>query len=264
MENKVELTDTMIRDSFNKTEVDEKYYSIYKAEAKRCYDSLMKDCSDDDDNLESSLSLTDDYIKFYVEEAEKGHCHKWCESVAKEGITYGNDECIYRTAYDSLESDEKKIRELEIHTNSLSDDPIFRDRYKSMFEETIPNLKESTEEYTRTYHSLISEGKSEVYAQAYADVSRDVKPIYCKIYAEAYEVAIRHDMDSSDAHCFGYFCTETCDEPFSTTTSEFVERYQELWQKEFYLKVICDEYKRENNTEIDSSLLHYLKKQLGL
>lgn len=264
MENKVELTDTMIRDSFNKTGVDEKYYSIYKAEAKRCYDSLMKDCPDGDDNLESSLSLTGDYIKFYVEEAEKGHCHKWCESVAKEGITYGNDECIYRTAYDSLESDEEKIRELEIHTNSLSDDPIFRDRYKSMFEEGIPNLIENTEGYTRIYHFLINEGKSNIYAHAYAYVSNDLKPLFCEIYAEAYELAIQHGMDSSEAYCFGNLCTEACDFGYWVYIDDFLKKYQKTWQKDFYIKLIRDEIRREENREISSSLLNDLRKKMGL
>lgn len=264
MENKVELTDTMIRDSFNKTRVDEKYYSIYEAEAKRCYDSLMKDCPDDDDNLDSSLSLTDDYIKYYVEEAEKGHCHKWCESVAKEGVTYGNDECIYRIAYDNLGSDEEKIRELDIHTNSLSDDQIFRDRYKSMFEESVPNLIDNTEEYTRVYHSLIKEGKSNVYAHAYAYVSNDLKPLFCEIYAEAFELATQHGMDSSEAYCFGDFCTESCDQGYEVYIDCFLKQYNEDWEKEFYLHLICDEIKREEKREISSSLLTDLRKKLGI
>ena len=264
MENKEILTDTMIRNSFNKTGVDEKYYSIYETEAKRCYDSLMKDCPDDDDNLEGSLSLTDDYIKYYVEEAEKGHCHKWCESVAKEGVTYGNDEFIYRTAYDSLESDEEKSRELDIRTNSLSDDPIFRDRYKSMFEESIPNLIESTEEYTRTYHSLINEGKSDVYAHAYADVSNDLKPLFCEIYAEAFELATQHGMDSSEAYRFGDYCTEAYDYGLWPEIDDYLKKYNETWQKEFYVKLICDEIRRNERQEISSSLLNDLRKEMGL
>lgn len=264
MENKVELTDTMIRDSFNKTGVDEKYYSVYEAEAIRRYDSFMKECPDDDDNLDSSLSLTDDYIKYYIEEAEKGHCHKWCESVAKEGVTYGNDERIYRIAYDNLGSDEEKIRELDIHTNSISDDQIFRDRYKSMFEESISNLIENTEEYTRVYHSLIEEGKSNVYARAYADVFNDLKPLFCEIYAEAFELATQHGMDSSEAYCFGNFCTEACDYGLWPQIDDFLKKYKKTWQKEFYVKLICDEIRRVKKREIDSSLYKELMKQLGL
>ena len=260
----VELTDTMIRDSFNKTGVDEKYYSIYEAEAKRCYDSLMKDCPDDDDILESSLSLTDDYIKYYVEEAEKGHCHKWCDSVARICIQEGKEDWIYRDVYDGLESDEEKNRELDIHTNSLSDDPIFRDRYKSMFEESIPNLIESTEEYTRVYHSLIEEGKSNVYAHAYAYVSNDLKPLFCEIYAEAFELATQHGMDSSEAYCFGNLCTEACDFGYWVYIDDFLKNYQKTWQKDFYIKLICDEIRREENREISSSLLNDLRKKMGL
>lgn len=266
MENKVELTDTMIRNSFNKTGVDEKFYSIYEVEAKRCYDGLMKDCPEDNDNLESSLSLTDNYINYYVEEAEKGHCHKWCESVAKEGVTYGNgnNECTYRTAYDSLEFDEEKDRELDIHVNSLSDDPIFRNRYKSMFEEISCNLKENTEDYTREYHFQISEGKSKVYAHAYADVSSKFKPLFCEIYADAYELAIEHGMDSSEAQYFGDFCTEACDQDYEVNIDNYLKQYNEDWQKEFYLHLICDEIKREEKREVQPAELADIIKKLDL
>ena len=264
MENKEILTDTMIRNSFNKTGVDEKYYSIYETEAKRCYNSLMNDCPDDDDNIDSSLHLTDEYIKYYVEEAEKGQCPKWCSSVAKFSVSGGKDYWIYREAYDSLESDEEKERELEIHTNSLSDDPVFRERYISMFKECITNLKESTEEYTRTYHNLISKGKSEVYAHAYADMADEYKPFFCEIYADAYELATIHGMDSSEAYCFGDFCTEASDQGLWIYISKFIERYHERWQKEFYLKLVCDEIRSEEKREINASLLSDLKKELEI
>ncbi len=265
-----QLTDRMTQDAFAKTGIDEKYFPEYEAEVNRRFKALQNDCPDDDEtiyddcNALASLNLTDDYIRFYVEEAEKGHCHKWCDSVAKEGVTYGNDECIYRIAYDNLESDEEKSRELDIHTNSLSNDPIFIERYKSMFEENIPNLTENTEEYTRIYHSLIHEGKSEVYAHAYAYVSGDFKPFFCEIYAEAYELATKHGMDSTEAYCFGDFCTEACDQGYEVYIRDFLKQYNEDWQKEFYLHLICDEIKREEKREIQSAELAEIKMELGL
>ena len=267
---KYELTDTMIRQSFNNIEADEKYYKIYADEVKRCYQELQKDCPDDEDTTEeesnaySSIDLTNDYIKYYIEEAEKGQCPKWCASVAKNSVTGGEDYWIYREAYDSLDSDEEKERELVIHTNSLSDDPIFRGRYISMFKECITNLRENTEEYTRLYHSLISKGKSEVYSRAYADIAADYDPFFCEIYADAYELASEHGMDSSDAYCFGDFCTEAVDQGLWGYINQFVERYHEQWQKEFYLKLICDENRREEKRDINASLLSDLKKELEL
>lgn len=259
-----ELTDLMIRQSFEKTGVDQSYFPIYEAEAKRCFLALEKDCPDEDDNAESSLSLTDDYIKYYVEESEKGHCCKWCASVAEKSVTGGDEDGIYRDTYDSLDSAEEKERELNIHTNSLSEDPIFRERYKSMFEEGIANLKESTENYTRIFHSLIDKGRSEVYAHAYASVSEDYKPLFCEIYAEAYELGTKHGMDSSAAYCFGDYCTEACDQGYEIYIDSYIKQYHEVWQKEFYLKLICDEVCREEKRGIESSYLYDLKKKLGL
>lgn len=258
------LTDLMISQSFEKTGVKQSYFPIYEAEAKRCFLALEIECPDDDDNAESSLELTDDYIKYYVEESEKGHCHKWCASVAEKSVTGGNEDGIYRDTYDSLDSVEEKERELNIHTNSLSDDPIFRERYKSMFEECLTNLKENTENYTRVYHSLIAEGKSEVYAHAYAYVSADYMPLFCEIYAEAYELGIKHGMDSSSAYCFGDFCTEACDQGYENHIDSYIKQYHEVWQKELYLKLICDKIRREDYKEIDSAYLYDIKKMLGL
>lgn len=261
-----QLTDLMISHSFKCIGIDDKYFPVYKAEAKRCFLALEKDCPNEDDNAESSLGLTDDYIKYYVEEAVKGHCPKWCAIVAKDSVTGEKEYWSYRNAYDSLDSAEEKERELDIHTNSLSEDPIFRERYKSMFEEGFSDLKDSTEHYTRTYYSLINEGKSEVYAHAYAYVyvSNDYKPLFCEIYAEAYELATKHGMDSTQAYCFGDTCTDACDHGYEIFIDNFIKQYDEVWQREFYLKLICDEIRREENREIELSYLYYLKKILGL
>lgn len=62
------LTDVMIHNSFEKTGIDMKYFAVYEAEAKRCFQSLQGECPDDEDTTEddnnalSSLALTDDYI----------------------------------------------------------------------------------------------------------------------------------------------------------------------------------------------------------
>lgn len=267
-----QLTDTMIRQSFDNTGVDKMYFPVYEAEIKRCFYELQKDCPDDKDTIDEdsnaycSIDLANDFIKYYVEEAEKGHCPNWCKSVAKYSVAGVSDYWIYREAYDGLGSDEEKERELDIHTNSLNEDPVFRARYKMMFKDCIntSNLIKITEEYTRIYHLLISKGKSEVYACAYADMSDEYQPFYCEIYAEAYELASDHGMGSSEAYCFGDFCTEAVDQGLWTSVHKFNELYHEQWQKEFYLKLICDEIKQEEKREIDDSLLSVLKKELGL
>lgn len=256
------LTDSMIHQSFEKTGVDQSYFPIYEAEAKRCFLALEKDCPDEDDNAESCLSLTDDYIKYYVEESEKGHCCKWCASVAEKSVTGGDEDWIYRDTYDSLDSAEEKERELNIHTNSLSEDLIFRETYKWMFEDLIANPKESAENYTRIYHSLIDEGRSEVYAHAYAYVSNDFKPFFCEIYAEAYELGIKHGMDDSEAYCFGDTCTEAVDQDLWVEKDKFLERYHEDWQKEFYVELFQIEYEHKHDKKMPKHELELVKAKI--
>ena len=46
------LTDAMIHNSFEKTGIDMKYFAVYEAEAKRCFQSLQGDCPDDEATTE--------------------------------------------------------------------------------------------------------------------------------------------------------------------------------------------------------------------
>ena len=133
-----------------------------------------------------------------------------------------------------------------------------------MFEEGDSNLVENAEEYSRVYHSLIEEGKSDVYAHAYAYVFGAHEPPFCEKYANAFELATNHGRDSFEASCFGHFCAETSNYGLISDISILNENYKEQWQKEFYLKLLCDEIRKDEKREINASLLRDLRKKMGL
>ena len=67
-----QLTEEMIRSSFEETGVDEKYFSIYDRIVKRHFEYLSNEGSEEDEQTEednyaiSSLYLADEYISEYV------------------------------------------------------------------------------------------------------------------------------------------------------------------------------------------------------
>lgn len=245
-----ELTDLMIRQSFEKTGVDQSYFSIYEAEAKRQFSALEKDCPNEDDNVESSLALTNDYLKYYVEESEKGHCNKWADIFARYRVKHCPEETCVRLTLNTIDSEEEKEKEFDFHINSMSDDPIFRKRYKFLFNECDHNPRKLAELYCETYHRCIAEGKSILYAHAYADEIDYYKPNFCKIYAEAYETAIINGYDDFDAHNFGVVCVDAADDSFWVSISDYLRMYHEDWQKEFYFTLMKQEFEESEHRKM--------------
>ena len=150
-----QLTEAMIRTSFEETGIDEKYYPIYGKIAKRYFENLSNEGSNEDEQTEddnyavSSLNLADEYICYYVKEAEKGHCEQWCDTIAEKGET---DYWAYHDAYDFIENEEEKEKELSIHAKSLSKDPVFVERYIYLFRLLEENSYEMAEDYSKAFH----------------------------------------------------------------------------------------------------------------
>jgi len=132
----VELTENMIQDAFAKTGIDQKYYPQYYAMAKNRYEAFQKDDPDSEETPESecnaiaSLNVADDYIFIYSTEKDKGHCHEWCHSYAFDFLSGGTIDMHVQAALKSLNEDEKN-RELEIHANSIKDNPRIIESYLS-------------------------------------------------------------------------------------------------------------------------------------
>lgn len=73
-----------------------KCFPVYEIEIKRRYEALQNDLPDDEDSTEvdtsDSLRLTEDYIKYYIAEIEKGYLHKSNKYKTKQ---YRNDNTPY-------------------------------------------------------------------------------------------------------------------------------------------------------------------------
>jgi hypothetical protein len=247
------LTEAMIQISFEKTGIDEKYYPIYAKIAKRYFEDLSKEGSNEEEQTEedyyaiSSLNLADEYITYYAKEAEKGHCEQWCDTIAEKGEA---DYWAYRDAYDFIEDEEEKEKKLLIHAKSLSEDPVFVERYIYLFKEPEENSFEMAKEYTKAFHKCIDNGKSQNYANgyAYAVSENNYLDDFCKIFAEAYDLAKQHDKNDDEAISFGELCTDVLDQGiYSFLKKEHLKKYHEDWQLEFYYKKICEEEEQDRN-----------------
>lgn len=263
------LTDAMIHNSFDKTGIDMKYFAVYEAEAKRCYQSLQDDCPDDEDTTEddnnalSSLALTDDYIKFYVQEAEKGHNITWCESVARDSSSGEHKIWVVRNALEKIEDDKEKENELSIHAHSLNSDPIFVKRYVYLIHEIVPEAKEKAEDYCKAYHKCIKNGKSEIYAHAYADaVNEDFYPDFCEMYARAYELAVQHGMDDLDAHFYGDFCTDALVQGLWLYMDDYLKKYNKEWQVDFLIEILYEDIKEEKHRDLHKDECEEIKNEV--
>ena len=203
-----QLIETMIQGSFEKTEVDKKYFPIYDNIAKRYFEDLSNEGSDQDEQTEddnyavSSLNLAEEYISYYVREAEKGHCEQWCDTIADKGE---NDYWAYHDAYDFIDNEEQKEKELSIHANSLSEDPVFVERYIYLFKLLEENSYEMAKEYSKAFHHCIDNGKSQYYAQGYAYAVSEYNYLepFCHIFAEAYEAAKEQGKNDDEAISLG-------------------------------------------------------------
>lgn len=262
------LTDAMIHNSFEKTGFDMKYFAVYEAEAKHCFQELQGDCPDDEDSTEddnnalSSLALTDDYIKFYVQEAEKGHNNVWCESVARDSSSGEHEIWVVCNALAAIDDDKEKENELSIHAHSLSNDPIFVKRYIYLIHETEPEAKELAEDYCKAYHECIKNGKSEIYAHAYADaVNEDFCPDFCEMYARAYELAVQHGMDS-EALSYADFCTDALDQGLWLYMDDYLKKYNKEWQVDFLIEILCEDIKEDIPRDLHKDVYEEIKKDV--
>lgn len=153
-----ELTESIIKDFFLKTGVDEKYFSYYETELKRCHNAFREEYpydenEDDEERAEDEkmekacIECANDYIRYYVEEREKGHSHKWSDSVSRARVSGEHEFNVYYDAYSSIENDVERERELRIRAKSLFPDSFAQDRYIFLFKEQVVNPQKDTEEY---------------------------------------------------------------------------------------------------------------------
>ena len=260
----IQLTDELIRTAFVKTGFDEKYFPVYKEKVNRGYKDLQSDLPDDEEtpdnesNVMESLHLADLYIVFYVEEIEKGHSDCWAKSFADYRDSYDDIHETALEAYDSIKDKAQKEKDLDIFLKSISEDEIYRERYKLVISGREPH--EAASEYSRNYHRCLQEGKSETYAHGYANaVSMDYDG---DIYAESYEKAINHGMNHDQAHLFAEFLSNVCGGGTWWDTSKYLKEYHEEWQKEFYLYIANMDYKHYKKCDMPEDELKDLRREI--
>lgn len=258
----ITLTEDLIRKSFLKNDIDEKYFSAYKTEINRCYNKVMSEMPEDDDNAEYSIQHTDDYIKYYAQEIEKGHNDLWSSHFALSIVyNYSYDRAIWN-AMEALETEKEKEKELDIHAKSISNDPTFIEIYKGLIMDFTNDARKIAEKYCQVYKSLIKQGRTQYYAQAYAKVSDEYYDYFCKIYAETYECARKHGEDDFEATCFADFCTELSDYGYISAINDFKKLYHKNWQKDHFYHLICEDYKESHNGILNEHELKEIKEMV--
>lgn len=225
-----DLTERVIKELFVKTGVEEKYFSYYESELKRRHKAFREEYPYDenedeeeraeDENMEKAyIECANDYIRYYVEEREKGHGHKWSDSVARDRVGGEHEFFVYNNAYTSIENEAEKDKELTIHAYSLNSDPFFIEQYKRYFIDQSEYPQEDAVKYTKTYLDCLSKGKSEVYAKQYALRLVDYceSKEYCELYASKYEESINKGRDESKT---------------IRIANEYVDRYERYWPED--------------------------------
>lgn len=265
----LQLTSNIIHESYLQLGLDERFFPIYEEEVKRCYAEFQDDCpddkdtADDDSNVMWSIQLSNQYIECYAKEIEKGHSEKWSESFARNSVSGEKDDIVVYEALKSVENKSEKEQELDIHAKSLNEDPLFQQRYKTLVKELDGNSEEKAKEYSWAYHNCIENGKSDVYAHAYASVASEYYERFCKIYARAYEEAISHGQNDSDAMSLGFFCMEAADQGVFIMQNEFAKKFKEDWQREFYLRLMCEDCEEIDKRKLSDSEIEDLRKCFG-
>lgn len=241
-----QLTNDLIQKAFRQTGMDATFFSKYEAFVKEQYEVIQKEQPDDEgtpfeeSNAAWCLQHSCDYIASYAKEIEKGHGENWADAYARNCFDKNIKDFTAYNTWISLQDPEEKEKELEVHVNSLSKDPVFKKIYKKLVVEPCENAEEKARIYAEAYHGCINNGKSESFAQAYtyALVFLEYGEKFCEIFARAYDEAITHGKSESEATKFADFCTDAAEHGLSIMQNDFAKKYKEDWQKEFYLSMM--------------------------
>ena len=244
-----QLTENMIKKAFDELAINEKFFEKFKEEVERLYSPDNDDYSEEE-SYADSIRLSKFFMEYYVHEKEKGHCDVWAETYANSRLSKIEEYKSYREAYYAVKDVEDCKMVLYIHVTSVSEDPLFRERYKYLFAETVDDPKKYAESYCNNYRSMIALGKSEIFAYAYADYYDGSNEELSNIYAEAYELAKSHGMDDCDANYFGETCVNAVFQGIWLHTDEFLKQHQEKWQKEFYFTLIKHDFEERKNRKM--------------
>ncbi len=135
--------------------------------------------------------------------------------------------------------------EVKRRYNSLQED--YPDDEMCLLFEDFEDICENAKKYCYIYHQCIDNGKSENYAHAYADACNRGISEYCwDIQAQAYELAKTQEMNDNTALAFADCCGDVWANGLSLGMKSFMERYNENWQRDFYISMLRAQKYSEN------------------
>ena len=111
----------------------------------------------------------------------------------------------------------------------------------------------------------IDNGKSQNYPHgyAYAVSENNYLDEYCKIFAEAYDLAKEHDKNDGEALSFGKLCSDVLGQGiYSFLKKEYLRKYHENWQIEFYYQKICEEEEQEKNRALTQDERNEIREEI--
>ena len=264
-----QLTDNLIKDSFAQLGIENDFFPVFEKEARRTYEELQKDEPDEettkyeDTNVCFSIEQAREFVLCYVKEIKNGHCDNWADAYARSYVYWKySDDVSAHEALQAIEGSEEKEKELEIHANSINEDPVFRERYKTLISDGNPKANELAKEYTKVYHRCVEGGKSIAYAHAYAYASYNYDWDWCwDKYARAFEISIQNGKDAREACYFGEYCLNALFQGIFAMQDEFGKIFKENWQREFYLLLMCEESKDVHKVSLSDTEIEVYRKK---
>ena len=218
LEPKWTIAEEVLKETFGKLDMDEKYYPIFSKRAIRCLNEIADGYEPEQDDIDSCLKLSSEYMNIYVGQIESGLSELWASTYAEYKISWSVDESAHE-AYNlvcEVKGQDLADKDLSLFAQFLSDDPKFVETYHSFFKKYVSI--EDTLEYLRIYDSLIEKGKSTIYAKQYAlRRLEEIDPEFCDLYASKYEECINKGRDEKDA---------------DTIATAYEDLYEDYWPED--------------------------------
>lgn len=195
------IPEESLKETFDKLEIDEKYYPIFSERANKALNGIADDYGLDQDDIDGSLEIATDFMNIYVGQIDAGLSETWAEAYANHRLNEDVDDSAWNAfmAVSKSLAYEQAKKELVHFARFLDEDPTFVENYAYFFiyKWTIEDVKE----FIRIKNSQIEQGKSEVYAREYA-LHHNSTPDddYCHLFASKFEECINKGIDTGNAY----------------------------------------------------------------
>ena len=194
------IPEESLKETFDKLEIDEKYYPIFSARANKALNDVADGFAPEKDDTDYSLERASEFMKNYIGQIEAGLSETWAEAYANLHLNEDVDDSAWETymIVSKSQTIKQADKDLAIFARFLDDDPRFVENYINLFFNG-GTIKE-TYDFLKLYDSLIEKGKSEVYARKYAQHHIDTPDDdFCHLYASKYEECINKGIESYKA-----------------------------------------------------------------